>query len=813
MYNIEVDKKWNAYWLENKMFKFDKDDTKRQLFVIDVPPPNTTGDLHMGQTYWVSYVDSLARYKRMKGYNVLYRQGWDAQGFPVEIAAEKKYGKGLSRDEFRSKCVEIASNNIKILKEQMRLMGASFDESLEFTTMSKEHWRKVQLTLLMMYDGGMLYRAKHPVLWCPYCNSSIAREETEDMEKSTALNHILFSIEGSADKIEIATTRPELLHACVAVAVNPGDERYKKLIGKTAETPIFNKKVEIIADDIVDKEFGTGAEMVCTFGDKDDMLMVYKHKLPIIEAMDGRGFIINADKYNGMPAEKAREQIIADIKASGALPKQESINHTIKIHDKCGTAVELLTAMQWFIKIKDHAERIKETAASIKWIPESEMQRLYDWANYIEWDWNISRQRTFGTPIPFWYCESCGYILKPEEGALPVDPAKDKPKEEKCPKCGQKLKGETDTCDVWVDSSFTPLVVAGWPDDKKLMERAFPSSIRINGRDIIRSWDFYTIHRVRELTGEKPWEKILAHGMILGPDGKEMHKSAGNGINPLDLMAKYPVDTIRMWVALSGSLGKDKVFSYEDMDYFNSFLRKLENSANVVWKAIEAAGKVTKAAEEPHKYMNIFDLWILDRLNAVIKEVTEGYDSMELFNAASPLVQFYWHEFCDYYIEDVKHRIYSEEESMHGSKKAAAYTLKTVLDATLRMLAPIAPHICEEINSRFSAKSIFTEEFPKYAEKPEGPSFVLNGVVFSSDIVEVDYSSAGVLLNDIIADVRKQKAAQRLALNKEITSININVPEEYYKAVEIGRSDLKSICKASEVKLSKAAEYSVSIEV
>jgi len=813
LYNIDADRKWNAFWKEKGMFRFDRTDAEKPLFTIDTPPPNTTGDLHMGQTYWVSYIDSIARYKRLRGFNVLYPQGWDMQGFPVELETEKKYGKNLTREEFREKCIGVAIDNMNTLKEQMLLMGASFDESLEYTTISKEHWKRVQLSLLMMHESGMLYRAKHPVLWCPHCNSSIAREETEEKEKSTVLNHVLFGIDGSDEKIEIATTRPELLHACVALAVNPDDERYKKLIGKTAVTPVFKKKVEIISDEIVDKEFGTGAEMVCTFGDKNDVIMMYKHKLPLIEAMDGSGLMTNAGKYDGMPAEKARQEILGDIRAEGAFVKEESITHAVKIHDKCGTTAELLSSMQWFIKTKEHAERIKETAASIKWTPSTEIQRLYDWANYIEWDWNISRQRVFGTPIPFWYCEKCGYVLRPKEDALPVDPAKDKPSMEKCPECGHTLKGETDTCDVWVDSSITPLAISGWPEDKKLMERAFPSSMRINGRDIIRTWDFYTIHRIRELTGKKPWENLLVHGMILGSDGREMHKSLGNGIAPLELLKKYPVDAVRLWVALSGSLEKDKVFSYEDMDYANSFLRKLENSANLVAKAIEGEGKVTKPEEEPHKYMNIFDLWILGRLNDTVKEVTNGYEDFNLFNAMNPLVKFYWHEFCDYYIEDVKHRIYSTEESMRGSRKAAAYTLKTVLETTLRMLAPVAPHISEEINSRFSERSIFEGDFPKHAERPEGPSFVINGIVFSSDIVEIDYGSAGALLNDIIADVRKAKAAQRLALNKEITSININVPDEYYKAVEIGKGELKSICKASGVKVSRAAEYSVSIDV
>ncbi|MCL5102060.1 MAG: class I tRNA ligase family protein, partial [Candidatus Marsarchaeota archaeon] len=400
-YDPKEEEKWNDYWLNAEMFNFNKDETEKPIFVIDTPPPNTTGSMHMGQAYWVCYIDSIARYKRLKGFNVLYPQGWDTQGFPTEIETEKKFGKDMDRQAFYDKCVEVANSNIEVLRKSMRYIGASFDERYQYKTMDEDYRKKVQLSLLITYRKGMIYRADHPVEWCPYCVSSIAREETEEKERDTKLSHIRFDVEGKNETpIIIATTRPELLHACVAVAVNPSDERYKKLIGKKIKVPIFGREVKLIADESVEKDFGTGAEMVCTFGDKQDVMIYYKHKLELVRSEDQRGMLINAGKYTGMKAKDAREAILKELEAQKLLEKVEVIKQTVKVHDRCGTPVEMISEMQWFIKVKENAETIKEIAAQMKWIPESSEQRLKDWANFIEWDWNISRNRIFGTPIP-----------------------------------------------------------------------------------------------------------------------------------------------------------------------------------------------------------------------------------------------------------------------------------------------------------------------------------------------------------------------------------------------------------------------------
>jgi valyl-tRNA synthetase len=810
-YKPEEEEKWNDFWLKADMFNFNKDDDSKPIFVIDTPPPNTTGSLHMGQAFWVSYIDSIARYRRAKGYNVLYPQGWDTQGFPTEIETEKKYGRDMQRDEFYNKCVEVANANIKVLKESMRYLGASFDERYEYTTMSEDYRMKVQKSLIIMYNKGMVYRADHPVEWCPHCVSSIAREETEEKQRETKLNHIRFALSGKqGESIIIATTRPELLHACVAIAVNPSDERYKKLIGHKVEVPLFGKEVKIIADESVEKDFGTGAEMVCTFGDKQDVNMYYRHKLELVRSEDQHGRLINSGKYDGMKAQEAREAILKDLDAAHLIEKVEVVNQTIKVHDRCKTPVELISETQWFLKTKENAEKIKSIASQIHWIPESSAQRLYDWANFIEWDWNISRNRIFGTPIPFWYCKDCGEIIVPDESKLPVNPALEKPPIGKCPKCGsENIEGEKNTCDVWVDSGITPLVVTGWPNDNEFFKSAFPPAVRIQGTDIIRTWAFYTIFRTWAITGSKPMETMLTHGMVLGSDGREMHKSLGNGVDPLELAKQYSIDSVRLWVALSGATYKDKAFSHEDMKYAKSFLVKAYNSAVFVRNAI-AENKLPN--EPPHSDLGVFDIWMLSRLNSVLEEVDKHYLEYDLYDATTKLVNFFWHEFCDYYIENVKHRVYDTSKKGEASKIAAIFTLRHVLMESLKALAPVIPHAAEEINSMFSKNSIMLEEFPKHVsvDKPNG--YVINGFIFESGVVSTDIESTGNLLNDIISIVRKRKSDLKLALNAPAKLININVPAEYYNAVHASRDELKSICKAEKLEVKESKEFSVDVE-
>ena len=807
MYDSAAEEKWNNYWKEHEMFLFDEKDTTRPMFIIDTPPPNTTGELHIGQVFWVSYIDSIARYKRMKGYNVLYPQGWDTQGFPVELQVEKS-NKNLSKEEFYQKCIEYATENIKKMKAQMLQLGASFDERYEYSTMSDDYHRKIQLSLIEMKKKDLIYLADHPVEWCPHCKSSVSREELEEVEKETKLNYINFKLNSKDEKfINIATTRPELLHACVAIMVNPEDDRYKEFIGKEVITPIFEKKVKVLTDPSIDKDFGSGAEMVCTFGDKHDVELFYKHNLKLIKSLDSDGHLINADKYTGLDIKEARKSIIEELKNINAFTNSESLKHSVKIHDRCSSEIEIVSSLQWFIKTKEYSEKIKEYAKQINWIPENSIQRLYDWANYIEWDWNISRNRTFGTSIPFWYCKDCNYIIAPDESVLPINTSGAKPPVDKCPKCNStNIVGEDKVCDVWVDSSITPMIITGWPDNKELFNKAFPATIRMQGVDIIRTWAFYTILRSMLLNNNKPFENILINGMILGRDGKEMHKSSGNGVNPKDLIEKYSIDSIRLWVALSGDVNMDKRFSDDALNYAKSFIIKLYNSAMFIQKSFD---KYSHPEQPPDKSFGLLDIWILNRLNKVIKEVDKSYSEFNLNGAMKKIVDFYWYEFCDYYLEDVKYRIYRDKPN--DNTKAALYTLNYVLSNSLKMLAPVIPHAAEEVNALFNDTSIFNTEFPKYKDIESQVDYVINGIIFQSGIVDIDYIDAGNLINKIISDVRKAKASKKIALNKQIKQIDITIPEQYYKVIEVSKNDILGILKSDDVKVSKGTQYSISI--
>ncbi len=806
---MQVDQeKWNNYWKEHQMFIFDEKDNKKELFVIDTPPPFTGGELHLGQAFWICYIDSIARFKYMNNYNVLYPQGWDAQGFPIEIAVEKKYGKNMSKNDFYDKCAEVSKENIDIMKMQMLQLGSSFDEKHQYITISKEYRAKVQLSLILMHEKNMIYRGAHPIEFCTYCESGISREDTEEKQQETMLNYIEFKIKNHKKGIVIATTRPELMHSCVAIAVNPEDSRYKKLIGKEVETPIFNKKVKIISDNSVEKDFGTGAEMICTFGDKNDVIAYYKHKLELIKAIDEKGNLKNAGNLNGLKLKEARQIIIKKLEEEKLIIKQEKINNTVKIHGRCGTSIEFIISSQWFIKTKENSKKILEIAKQIKWIPEYSINRLEDWVNYIEWDWNISRNRIFGTPIPFWHCEKCNYIVAPKKEILPINPNTQLPEIKICPKCKSKIIADQETCDVWVDSSITPLIIAGWPENKTLFNKAFPAAIRIQGSDIIRTWAFYTIFRVWALIGAKPFENLLTHGMILGADKKEMHKSLGNGISPVELIDKYSVDAVRLWAILSGKAEKDKVFSYQEIEYAKAFVLKLYNSSIFVKKAFEKE-PIKTSINDMDKIFGLFDLWILNRLNTTIKEVNEAYEKFNLYEAMNKAINFYRTEFCDYYIENVKYRIYNDNIN-EANRDAAKYCLKYVLLHALKLFAPVIPYISEEINSYFEKETVFNN-FPKYTKKASEIDYVINGLVFQSAIVDIDPENSGIVLNDIIADIRKYKSNKKLALNKELNKVEIDIPERYERIIEIASIEIKNICKIKKIIIKAKKQYKINI--
>ncbi len=761
-YDRTVEEKWQKYWEENGTFKFDEKNTVKPVYSIDTPPPFTSGELHMGHVLSYSFFDFAARYKRMRGFNVYYPQGWDTQGFPTEVKVEKKHGR-LPPAEFRQKCVEWTRDMITKMKKQMTEMGFSPDWKYEYRTMDPDYHEKVQGSLISMYNDKLVYRDKYPVYWCPRCISAVAKAELDEEKKQGKLRYIKFRGPEGEDLV-IATTRPEMLAACEAVLFSPDDERYRDLEGKNVKSPL-GKEIPAFGDKEVDKEFGTGLVMVCTFGDKMDVVWMHRYKLPLTQIIDHKGKMTNAGELDGLKVEEAREKIIEIL--GDNIIKEEDLAQMVKVHDRCKRPVELIPSLQWFADIRTTAKSIKAMAEKIEWIPEFGITYLIDWVEGAEWDWVISRQRVFGTPLPFYVCE-CGLTAAADE--LPFYPEKARPK--KC-ECGKEMTAETSTCDCWVDSSITPLIIAGWPDEKK-MERFYPASLRPQGVEIVRTWAFYTIYRSGvAITKIPPFKTILLNGNVLAPDGKKMSKSLGNIISPAELLRDYPVDAIRQWAALSGAMAKDRPFSYEDIRYSKSFLAKVWNAARFV----ESLGNAE--SEE----ITTIDRWILGRLSATINEVTDAMEGYEYHTALGKIQSFFWNDFCDNYLEYVKHRVYNNEPT----KDAALYTLNKVLLDTIKMLAPITPHIADEVYQLYGKGSIQHTEWPDAGDG------------YPEEVEKVR------VLNGIVTQLRQYKSNNKMAQNAELEKVTVTTPE---KMDEELISELSKISKIKNVE-NKDGEFSV----
>lgn len=790
----ELEEKWQKNWEEQGIHGFDDDNVTKPAYVIDTPPPFPTGEFHTGSTLNWCYIDFAARFHRMRGYNVLFPQGWDCHGFPTEVKVEKKFGR-LPREEFRKRCLEWTHDMVGSIKTQMKQMAFSIDWKKEYYTIDPAYVAAVQYSLLQMQEKNQVYHKSHPVLWCPHCESAIAKAETEETQRETQLNYLFFDCPSAPNgKLIIATTRPEMLHACVAVFVHPEDARFKSLVGKKCKTPLFGKEVSIVADVDVDKEFGTGVVMVCTFGDKMDVVWAYRHNLEIIDAIDSRGNLINAGNYSGLSSSKGRAKIIEDLQAAGLVERQEKLLQTVKIHDRCKKPTELLNSLQWFIKLKGFEESIREASRSMRWVPDHSRQLMMDWVNGLEWDWCISRQRVFGVPIPFWYCDKCGEVYLPKKADLPVDPAKDKPPKEKCDRngCNGTIVGEKSICDGWVDSSITPLFISGWPNDKKKFERLYPSSIRPQGTDIIRTWAFYSIHRCTQLTGVPPFKEVLVNGMVCGEDGKKMSKSLGNYVEAKEVIARASVDALRQWAALSGATGKDNIFYWKDVNYAQSFLTKIWNASKFVEKILADYDEKAGLKAE----LKMTDRWILSRLNKTVALATKSMEDYDFYSAITAIHSFFWHEFCDYYLEDVKHRVYADlnagGKQAEQSKLAAQRCLHEVLAKSLKLLAPFAPYTSEEIFAQIfaSKKSIHVLEWPASEE------------AYLNENVE---NIVGTL-HSIISQARKHKAAKAIALNSTISSSTIIAPELLLRELADVQEELREVAKMEKIEFKQKDE-------
>lgn len=742
----EVEEKWVKQW-KDEMYYFDWNSEKPH-FIIDTPPPYPTGSFHIGNTLNWCYIDFIARYKRMKGYEVMFPQGWDCHGLPTEVKVEEKHGirkNDVPREKFRELCVKFTEENIKKMREAMRRLGFSIDWSKEYITMYPEYYSKTQISFVRMYNKGLIYKGYHPVIHCPRCETTIALAEIEYKSGKTKLNFIKFD-----EDVIIATTRPELIPACVAIAVHPEDERYKDLVGKTVKVPASGHEVRIIADEDVDPEYGTGIVMICTFGDRQDVKWWKKHNLELrmILNRDGR-LNEKAGKYAGLTVREAREKILEDLKAEGRLLKQVEVDHNVGVCWRCKTPVEIITEEQWFVKIDK--EKVLDAARKIKWVPEHMLTRLESWVEGMEWDWVISRQRVFATPIPVWYCKNCGEIIVAKEEWLPVDPTKDMPPEP-CPKCGStEFVGEDDVLDTWMDSSITPLAITGWPHDHK----EFPTHLRPQGHDIIRTWAFYTILRSLALVGEIPWYEIVINGMVLGEDGRKMSKSLGNIISPDEVIEKYGADALRQWAA-SGVVGSDVMFTWKEVVAASRFQQKFWSILRFTMSHV----RDYSPSEEDRKYLRDADKWILSELNRLVKEVDEHMENCRFSDALKAIRNFTWYEYADNYLEIVKNRLYAGTDD---EKRAARYVLYTVMDTLIRLIAPFTPFMAEECWSIFKGEgSVHLQSYPEFRE----------------DVVDEEAEEKGRLIRDIVAAIRRMKHDKGLALNAPLKQVRVFSPVE-----------------------------------
>ncbi len=631
----------------------------------------------------------------------------------------------------------------------------------------------------------MIYQGTHPINWCPSCETAIADAEVEHETREGTLHYIKFKVEDD-EHLTIATTRPEFLPACVTVAVHPNDQRYKKYIDKEIWVPVADRKVKIIPDKLVDPKFGTGVVMICTYGDKEDVKAVAKHHLPVIMTIDEKGKMNqNAGKYAGLAIQEAKKAVATDLQKDGLVEKTEKLQQEVGVCWRCKTPIEILERKQWFMRTRILTDAVKKNTLEITWYPDYMKNRMIDWAKSLDWDWVISRQRIFATPIPIWYCKKCGETILAEPDWVPIDPRTENPKIAKCPKCGSNtFTPETDVLDTWFDSSITCAVHAGWPDSQE-WHRLYPADLHTSGYDIIRTWAYYLMVRHLALFDEKPYKSVLINGMVLGSDGRKMSKSLGNYVATPDVFNKYGADAPRQWAASGGATGSDIPFRWADVEYGWRFLIKLWNAARF------ASLHLRDYAPEEKVELDLLDRWLLSKMEKVTERATTALENCQFNTALEEIRNFTWHELCDQYIEAIKHRLYKPETYGEKKKKAVQYTLYTAIYRTLQLLAPISPHITEEIYQIMYAddkkhKSIHLSPWPALREEN----------------IDEEIEKHGDLITATIGEIRRDKAERKKPLNAPIKKLTIYAGSK--KSAQIlnqAVGDISGTCKTEKIEI------------
>ena len=786
----ETEPKWLKFWEKEGIYKYNPR-AKGEVFSIDTPPPTVSGKMHIGHVYSYTHEDFIARYQKMAGRNVLFPFGTDDNGLPTERLVEKLKkvrASKMKRQDFIDLCNETLKEITPDFVADWKKIGMSCDFSRVYSTIDDDCRRTSQKFFIDLYKKQKVYRQDAPVVWCPHCQTAIAQAELEDKEAETYFNDIVFELPtnlpagSKKNNLVIATTRPELLSSCVAIFVHPSDKRYRNLVGKKAQVPIFGNRVEIISDKKVDMKKGSGAVMCCTFGDKTDVEWFKEYKLTLAMSLDKAGRMTEkAKKYAGLSAKDARHEIIEDLKKKKLLIGQKKITHTLNVHERCKTEVEILNSEQWYVRVLDQKKKLIQLGEEIKWHPEFMQTRLGNWIKGLNWDWCISRQRFFGIPFPVWYCVKCGEAKMADEKDLPVDPLSANPKG-KCEKCGgSKFIPEHDVMDTWATSSLYPVLALHLFYKEKDVEKMIPMNLRPQAHDIISTWLFYTVVRSNYHFEKIPWTEVMISGHVLDSAGRKMSKSLGNVVAPQEILEKYGADALRFWAA-GRSLGQNINFSEEEIQAGKKFLTKLWNATRFVMMNINP--RDLRANEKRIGTNSLYptDKWILAELEVLVATATKSFENYDYSSSKLAIEKFFWLKLADNYIEIVKNRLYDESPKGKKGRESAQFTLYSVLFTLLRLLAPFIPFASEEIYQTFfksakCAKSIHLCGWPETDKK----------------LADKEKIKTGKIIVEIVAAMRKHKAERGLSMKAELEKVEIFCDAMTKKAIQEIESDLKAV--------------------
>ncbi|MBS3055099.1 MAG: valine--tRNA ligase [Candidatus Aenigmarchaeota archaeon] len=707
VWEIKLEKKIFDKWTSEKIHVFNVK-SKKKIFAIDTPPPYPSGrPWHIGAAAHYSQIDMIARTARMMGKEVYFPIGIDRNGVPVENYTEKKFNIRM-QDTPREKFLELAKTALDDLEAEMigimKSMGLSGNFENYYRTDSTEYRKLTQTTFIMMWKKGLIYEDMRPNNFCIDCGTTIADADITYEDLPAQLVYMNWKVKDSDENIIIASTRPELICACQTLIVNPDDERFKHLHGKFATIPIYNREVKIIPHPAADTEFGSGALMICSYGDYEDVRLFRELGLKEVVAIDSKGRMTDkAGKYAGLKIKEARMKIIQDFENTGIIIKKENITHRTPICDRSNTPIEIISMKEFYLKQLDFKGKIKKASEKLKFHPEEHRQILNNWIDAISIDWPISRRRFYGTEIPVWFCKSCKKAVVPEPGKY-YQPWKERSPVRKCPSCGgRSFTGDGRTFDTWFDSSISPLFITKFMKDKTFFAKTYPCSIRPQAKDIIRTWLYYTLLRCYQITGNLPFEHAWIQGYGVDEKGEKMSKSKGNVIDPIPILEKYGGDNFRFWDAAEASLGSDFRSSEQRVIGSSKFLTKLWNVAKYI----------SMFPQSPEVKLTPTDRWILAELNKVIEDCMKGYEDFNFFIPANRIREFVWNVFAPHYLEMSKARAYGTNFSKED-QKAAWFTLNECLKSILLLLAPITPFLSDFVwRTLYGKKSIHIEQFPK----------------------------------------------------------------------------------------------------